>query len=108
MKRSFRLSDIRADGTRDVSDELRFHMDMRTQEFIDAGMSPEDARRAALDAFGDVNGIDAELRMHRGERARSRNRRDRLNELSVDVLFAFRTFRKNVGFTAAALATLAL
>src|SRR5207344_32819 len=35
-------------------------------------------------------------------------RRDRLHELGADVLFAVRTLRKNVGFTAAALATLAL
>jgi hypothetical protein len=48
MKRSFRLSDSRPDPRRDVSDELRFHLEMRTQEFIEQGMSPDDARRAAL------------------------------------------------------------
>jgi putative ABC transport system permease protein len=108
MKRFFRRSDIRADAGRDVGDELRFHMDMRTQEFIEAGLSPEDARRAAEDAFGNVGLIDDELRTQRGERDRSRDRRDRVHELSMDVLFAVRTFRKNLGFTAAALATLAL
>jgi hypothetical protein len=66
MKRSFRLSDSKPDPRRDVSDELRFHIEMRTQEFIEQGMSAEDARRAALAAFGDVGEIEAEVR---GERA---------------------------------------
>lgn len=108
MKRFFRLTDIRANANRDVADELRFHMDMRTKEFIDSGLSEESARRAAAAAFGDVDAIDAELRAARGGRARSHRRRDWIQELSMDVLFAMRSFRKNIGFTAAALATLAL
>jgi predicted permease len=108
MKRFFRLTDIRANAHRDVGDELRFHMDMRTKEFMDSGLSEEAARRAAAVAFGDIGAIDAALRVARGDRARSHRRRDRVHELSMDVLFALRTFRKNIGFTAAALATLAL
>src|SRR5262245_12608343 len=100
MKKSFRSGNDR----RDVGDELRFHLDMRTQEFIDAGLSPEEARRAAARAFGDVTSIDAELRV---ERAR-RTRRFRLQELGADLAFAARTLRKNAAFTAAALVTLAL
>ena len=57
MKRFLRRTDLRPDAQRDVSDELRFHLEMRTQEFIDAGMSPDDARRAAARAFGDVSSI---------------------------------------------------
>jgi hypothetical protein len=58
MKRSFRLSDVRPDPRRDVSDELRFHLEMRTQEFIEQGMTADDARRAALAGFGDVSESD--------------------------------------------------
>jgi putative ABC transport system permease protein len=47
MKRSFRSSDIKPDPRRDVADELRFHLEMRTQEFIEKGMSPEGARVTA-------------------------------------------------------------
>jgi len=32
---------------------------MRTQEFIDQGLSPDEARRAALAAFGDVHDVVA-------------------------------------------------
>ncbi|HEY6826359.1 MAG TPA: permease prefix domain 1-containing protein, partial [Gemmatimonadaceae bacterium] len=108
MRRIFRRSDVRDDSARDVSDELHFHLDMRAQEFVERGLSPDDARRAAAKAFGDVSAIDAELRVGRQSRVRSRARRDRLQELSTDIRFALRTLRKNIGFTAATLATLAL
>jgi predicted permease len=104
MKRIFR----RGDDRKDVGDELRFHLDMRTQEFIDAGLSPDDARRAAARSFGDVDAIDAQLRVARALRTRERVRRDRIQEFTSDVAFALRTLRKNLGFTVAALATLAL
>jgi predicted permease len=104
MKKSFRHGDAR----RDVGDELRFHLDMRTQESIDAGMSPDDARRAASAAFGDVAAIDAQLRVARIARSKTRERRDRFHELMMDIAFAMRTLRKNLAFTIASLATLAL
>ena len=97
MKRIFR----RTDDRKDVGDELRFHLDMRTQEFIDAGMSPEDARHAAARSFGDVDAIDATLRVSRALRTRERVRRDRRQELVADLTFALRTLRKNIGFTLA-------
>src|SRR5690242_16280386 len=106
MRRIFRGS--RPNASREVADELRFHLEMRTREFIDAGMSPEDARRAADAAFGDVAAIDAELRAGRESRDRDRARADRAHELVMDLRFALRTLRKNIGFTAATLATLAL
>src|SRR6266545_2207047 len=108
MKRIFRRSFVRPNARRDVGDEIQFHLEMRTREFIQAGMSPEDARRAAARAFGDLPAIDAELRIARDAHDRSRERGDRLRELGGDVAFAVRTLRKNLGFTVAALATLAL
>ena len=104
MKRFLRRTELRPNAQRDVADELRFHLEMRTQEFIEAGMSPDDARRAAAQAFGDVSSVDSELRAGRA----TRDRRDRWHELVMDVAFALRTLRKNAAFSAAALATLAL
>jgi hypothetical protein len=91
MKRSFRRSDIKPDPARDVSDELRFHLEMRTQEFIDQGMAPDDAREAALAAFGDVTGVAAELREQRTGRARERQRRDWRRGVTMDVTYALTT-----------------
>ena len=108
MKRVFRSSDVRPDARRDVGDEIQFHLEMRTREFIEAGMSPEDARRAAAHAFGDLSAMDAQLRVAHDAHIRDRERGDRLRALGGDVAFALRTLRKNLGFTVAALATLAL
>ena len=108
MRRIIRRSDLRDDSARDVGDELRFHLEMRAQEFIERGMSPEDARREAARAFGDFGAIDSELRREGALRDRTRARRDRFSEMFADIRFALRTLRKNAGFTAATLATLAL
>ena len=34
----------------DVNDELRFHLEMRVNEYVARGMSPADARRLALES----------------------------------------------------------
>ena len=108
MKRLFRLSLIQHDQPRDVRDEIRFHLEMRTREFIEQGMSPEEARRAAESAFGDVGEIEAECRELRTTRDRERDRRETMHRIGQDVRFAVRTLRKRPGFTFAAIITLAL
>lgn len=108
MKRVFRSSAVRPDASRDVRDEIQFHIEMRTREFIEQGLSPEDARRAAVAAFGDSAAINADLRSARAAYIGERARRDRLGALRADLSFALRTLRKRAGFTAASLAALAL
>ena len=108
MKRSFRLTDRRSDAARDVRDELQFYLDMRARELIEQGMAPDDARRAAVAAFGDVSGIEAELRALRIDRARERRRRDWWHGVTMDLVYALRTLRASPAFTAATLGTLAL
>jgi predicted permease len=106
MKRILR--DVRANPKRDVGDELAFHIDMRAAEFRAAGMAEDEARRAAIAAFGDVGAMRDQMTSVRQEDVEERRRRDRLQELRSDLGFALRSFRKNPGFTGAALATLSL
>src|SRR3982751_999854 len=101
MKRTFRLSDTRPDAPRDVSDEIRFHLDMRAQELIDHGLSKEDAWREARRQFGDVAAIEAECRDERTARTRERGRREWWRGLAMDLKFAVRSLRTNAGFTLA-------
>src|SRR5688572_19032404 len=109
MKRPFRLSDTHANPSRDVRDELDFHLEQRAQEFVQKrGMSIEDARRAAIDAFGDVSSVEAECRDVRAERARDLGRRDRMRGLAMDVSFALRTLGRSRAFAISAVLTLAL
>ena len=108
MKRFLRRSDVRANPCRDVSEELRFHLEMRRREFIESGLSPDDAERAAARAFGNIEAIDTELRRARGADVRRRERRDQFADLVTDLGFSIRTLGRNVSFSIAALATLAL
>src|SRR5262249_41207820 len=41
----------------EIEEELLYHLEMRAKENIAAGMSPEDARRAAIRRFGNVSRI---------------------------------------------------
>ena len=49
----FRKSDLDAE----MNEEMRRHIEMRTQQNIEAGMSPEEARFAALRQFGWLESI---------------------------------------------------
>src|SRR5215218_6264788 len=42
---------------REIDEEMRFHLDMRTEENIRKGMSPEEARREAERRFGRLTRI---------------------------------------------------
>ena len=50
----------------EMDEEMRSHIEMQTQENLDAGMSAEDARYAALRQFGWVESIKETCREHRG------------------------------------------
>lgn len=50
----------RAAFEREVEEELRFHLEMRTQECLKLGMTPEQASAEALRRFGDVAKIKSD------------------------------------------------
>lgn len=48
-----------------IEDELRFHIEMRTQDNMDAGMAPTQARQDAEDRFGNLESIKSDcLKIH--------------------------------------------
>ncbi len=83
-----------------LSDEMRFHLEMAVEQNIRAGMAPDEARRAAMVAFG---GRDRWT-----EAARDEYRSRYLEEFVQDVRYAVRSLRHSPAFTVAAAATLAL
>lgn len=97
-----------ADPSRDVADELQFHVAERTDDLVAQGMDRPAARHEALRRFGDLNRLKRELTTM-GERVeRSQRRREGLAGLGRDVRLALRRLGAEPAFTAGALATLAL
>jgi putative ABC transport system permease protein len=92
----------------DVDDELRYHLDMRVQFYREQGLSAADARRAALDGFGDVGELTRQLRGHDRRVLRRHRRRDMFQDLSYDLRHALRQLRATPRFTAAVVLVLAL
>src|SRR5215207_9141660 len=93
---------------KEVDSELRFHLEQRIKANIAAGMTPDDARRAAALRFGDTDAVREECVRLLAEDRKIRRRRDLMDDLRQDLRFAVRSAAHAPVFTTLAVVTLAL
>lgn len=78
----------------DLDEELRAHIDLAVAENLQRGMSAQDARSAALRAFGGLTQTCEFYRIQRGLPF--------LEQFSRDLQFAYRQLRRAPGFAGSA------
>ena len=84
----------------ELSEELRFHLEREIQANIDAGMTPEEARRAAHVTTGNISAVREASRAGRSGAV--------LHQAARDLRLGMRLVRKAPGFAASAALVVAL
>ena len=83
----------------ELSREISFHFEQLQQEYIEAGMSPDEARHEAKRELGNVEVFKEECRDQRGV--------SWFHDFRQDLRYGLRMMRKHAGLTAIAAASLA-
>lgn len=95
-----------ADVAGDVEDEIRFHLETKTEELVAEGWLPGAARREAARQFGDLRTVRARCEHWGKEREKRMQKEEFWRGWGQDVRYGLRQLRHGWGTTLLALATL--
>jgi predicted permease len=96
----FRPHVRRPDFEAEMAEEMRAHLEQYTEDLVASGVPPAEAARRARMEFGSLDAAKSDCRDARGLRL--------ADDLGQSFRLALRRMRRSLGFTATALATLAL
>jgi predicted permease len=92
----------------DIDTELRFHFEMRVQEYVARGMSEADAVAVVTRRLGDIDAARTECRIVDNRQRQREARVEQFDTLVRDVRLAGRTLARQKGWTTVVILTLAL
>jgi predicted permease len=100
LTRGLRALINRRAADQQIEDEVNHYLDEATSSFVEQGLTPEEARRAALLEFGSVTLVREQVRDYGWE--------NMIDRAIGNVRYAVRRLRRRPGFAATCLLTLAL
>ena len=111
IRRAFRLAASGRPAARiadDVDSEVSFHLHLRAEELVARGWPPEAARAEALRRFGDVRRWSEAMGEVDRERVGLERRAEWWDGVRHDLRYTLRGFRRQPGFAAGVVLTMAL
>src|SRR4051812_15332625 len=87
------------DPEQEFDEELQFHIDQRTRDYIAKGMTPEAARLAATERLGDVAGVRRACTSVLAAERAAEGRRTMVRVSWLDVKLGLRMFAKSPGLS---------
>jgi predicted permease len=98
----------RPNPARDVDDELRFHFETRIEDLASRGIPVEQAWAMAMEEFGDVDAVRADMTASDVRREKRKARAAWIDHLRQDARYALRGIRRSPGLAATVVLTIAV
>ncbi|NNF27631.1 MAG: ABC transporter permease [Gemmatimonadetes bacterium] len=108
LTRRYRATGLEPDPDGEVEEELGFHLDMRTQELMEEGLTEQEARRAAEARFRDLNRVRSECERLAEQWEWRTMWKTVFSELGTDLRFGIRQLMRYPALALAAVVTLGL